>query len=186
MKRAATNTARRALCSLLGALALAGCGGQMSEQSCRTTNWYTRGIDDGTRGQPNAALEEYTKECSEHRVNPDRNAWFWGHAKGLVTYCADGPGYDIGKYGVDYQNACAGRPGEVAFLLGHLRGLSERLQSTSADLADLRQRLSGMVASVDAEGMMQRGLILQAEFNRVQSLLNWTEARLQTLAGIPH
>lgn len=184
MKPAISRAILRILGALVGGLLLAGCGASMSEQTCRTTSWYAQGVDDGTRGRPNAMLEDYTKDCAEHQITPDRNAWFWGHAKGLQTFCADGPGYDVGKYGVEYQGSCAGRPGEVQFLLGLSRGMSQRYQSNVVELRELNDRIAASMVRSDAEQMHRRAVLLQADLQHTEGLMVWLESRLRALGGI--
>jgi hypothetical protein len=184
MEQAMMKPASCLLGAVLGALALVGCGASMSEQTCRTTSWYAQGVDDGTRGRPNAVLEDYTSDCAEHRITPDRNAWFWGHAKGLVTFCADGPGYDVGNFGVEYRGSCAGRPGEVQFLLGLSRGLSHRYQGSVVELRDLNDRIASAVVRADADEMQPRAIVLRIDLQRSEALMLWIEARLRALGGM--
>ena len=170
------------VCSLLGLMALAGCGAAMSEKDCRAANWYNRGFDDALRGQPKSTLDGYTRACSEYNVSLDRNAWWLGHEWGLATYCSIRPGYDIGRYGADYQNTCADRPGEAAFLTGYIRGLVDRREKLDGEMVMLRRRLSGFDSRSQIEAVTQRARIVQAESRRAELSLVWADQRLHVLA----
>jgi hypothetical protein len=98
---------RRAAAPLAAAvmLALAGCAG-MSEQACVTSDWRTVGFEDGSLGRSEATIGSYRKQCAEHGVSPDLDAYRAGHAEGVQSYCRPGNGFDVGHSGATYQGVC--------------------------------------------------------------------------------
>src|SRR5882672_4511339 len=86
-------------------LLLAGCSG-MSEQACLTSDWRTVGFEDGSVGRSEAAIANYRKQCAEHGVAPDLDAYRAGHADGVQVYCRLGNGFDVGHSGAAYQGVC--------------------------------------------------------------------------------
>jgi hypothetical protein len=79
-------------------LALAGCAG-MSEQACLTSDWRTVGFEDGSLGRSEATIGSYRKQCAEHGVSPDLDAYRTGHADGVRVYCKPGNGFEVGHSG---------------------------------------------------------------------------------------
>src|ERR1700679_782979 len=128
---------------ILGVVALAGCGGAMSERQCRKGDWYEKGTRDGAHGKAPATLATYARACAEFRIRPDAQAWQAGHREGLARYCTEAHGYDAGKNGSTYQNACAERPREeAAFFSGYGRGLLDRVEELRSDLRRLSEQTS--------------------------------------------
>ena len=86
-------------------LALAGCAG-MSEQACLTSDWRTVGFEDGSLGRSEATIPTYRKQCAEHGVQPNLDAYREGHAAGVDVYCRAGNGFEVGHSGAVYQGVC--------------------------------------------------------------------------------
>jgi hypothetical protein len=86
-------------------LALAGCAG-MSEQACLTSDWRTVGFEDGSLGRSEATIATYRKQCAEHGVQPNLDAYREGHAAGVDVYCRAGNGFEVGHSGAVYQGVC--------------------------------------------------------------------------------
>jgi Protein of unknown function (DUF2799) len=61
----------------------AGCV-SMSEQQCRTTNWYQRGETDGITGLQ-AKIDQYADQCRRFGVQPAEQdylaGWAWGYSE---------------------------------------------------------------------------------------------------------
>jgi hypothetical protein len=117
---------------------LAGCAG-MSEQACVSADWRTIGFEDGTLGRSEAAIGGYRKQCGEHGVTPDLDAYRAGHAEGVLTYCRANHGFDVGHSGAAYQGVCPANL-EASFLSEynagrHLFELESTLRSIDGRIA---------------------------------------------------
>lgn len=101
-------------------LALVGCAA-LSEEECLYIDWHAKGLMDGSKGQPTAAVDEYQKTCDRYDVAVDRTAYEQGRLKGAESYCTKDNGYAEGRRGKQYQYACP-QTHEQAFLLGYQPG----------------------------------------------------------------
>jgi hypothetical protein len=124
-------------------IALAGCAG-MSEQACLTSDWRTVGFEDGSFGRSEATIGNYRKQCAEHGVSPDLDAYRAGHAEGVKTYCRAGNGFEVGHSGAAYQGVCPADL-EAGFVAEYNTG--RRLH----DLEWAVQRVDSQIASNDRE-----------------------------------
>jgi len=86
-------------------LALAGCAG-MSQQACLSSDWRTVGFEDGTLGRSEATIANYQRQCAEHGVQPNLDAYREGHSQGVEVYCRAGNGFEVGHSGAVYQGVC--------------------------------------------------------------------------------
>jgi Protein of unknown function (DUF2799) len=63
-------------CALLGACA------QMSEQECRTTDWYQRGEVDALVYGMRPGIDQYAYQCEKFGVRPDEARYLAGWTEG--------------------------------------------------------------------------------------------------------
>jgi Protein of unknown function (DUF2799) len=78
-----THHYKRAAAIALCALS-AGCA-SMSENECRTTNWYDRGAYDGLLGLQ-ARIDQYAYLCSKYQLQPAQQDYLAGWAVGYAEY----------------------------------------------------------------------------------------------------
>ena len=86
-------------------LLLGGCAG-MSQQACLSSDWRTVGFEDGTQGRSEGNVANYQRQCAEHGVQPNLDAYREGHAQGVEVYCRAGNGFEAGHSGAVYQGVC--------------------------------------------------------------------------------
>jgi hypothetical protein len=98
---------------LIATLALTGCSTAMTRDECRTVDWRTVGYEDGVAGRPGDRIARHRRDCAEHGVAPDLDAYLAGRATGLREYCQPYNGYRAGAGGAIYCDAC---PAEIARL----------------------------------------------------------------------
>jgi Protein of unknown function (DUF2799) len=91
---------------LIATLALAGCSTAMTRDECRTVDWRTVGYEDGVAGRPGDRIAQHRRDCAEHGVAPDLDAYLAGRAAGLREYCQPYNGYRAGAGGAIYYDAC--------------------------------------------------------------------------------
>ncbi len=78
----------------------------MNEVDCYYTDWYAKGLADGAAGATMDRFNRYVKDCSRHGVTPDRSDYTDGRQKGLESYCTLTHGYEVGRYGRQYDFVC--------------------------------------------------------------------------------
>jgi hypothetical protein len=107
------STTCRASIAALGAtlFLLGGCASKMSKEECRMVDWRTVGYEDGVAGQPGDRIGQHRRDCAEHGVAPNLDAYLAGRAAGLREYCQPHNGYRAGVNGYTYYDVC---PAELA------------------------------------------------------------------------
>lgn len=93
--------------------------------SCRATDWYSYGRNDGLLGVPVSERAAHFSDCAGLGYPADRAAYQAGHADGLRDYCTAANGYEEGYSGRRYRNVCPPQL-EAAFLQGYAQGRSAR------------------------------------------------------------
>jgi hypothetical protein len=88
------------------ALLLTACSTSMTKDECRTVDWRTVGYEDGVAGRPGDRIARHRKDCAEHGVTPDLDAYLAGRAAGLREYCQPNNGYRAGVTGATYYDTC--------------------------------------------------------------------------------
>jgi len=87
-------------------LLLTGCSTAMTKDECRTVDWRTVGYEDGVAGQPGDRIARHRKDCAEHGVTPDLDAYLAGRSAGLREYCQPNNGPRAGVTGAPYYDTC--------------------------------------------------------------------------------
>jgi len=104
---------------LAAIFSLNGCS-TISRADCIVMDWFELGRTDGMSGQPRSTFQERAKPCLKHGVIPDRTAYYKGHDEGLLIYCTEQHGFDLGRQGQPYKPIC---PDESGFRNGYDEGL---------------------------------------------------------------
>ncbi|UCD82118.1 MAG: DUF2799 domain-containing protein [Desulfobacterales bacterium] len=86
-------------------LMVAGCA-SVSKEDCLLTDWYEIGRMDGRQGKPRTAFQGRAKACLEHGISADRQAYYQGHDQGLLYYCTEQKGFELGQQGLAYNAVC--------------------------------------------------------------------------------
>jgi hypothetical protein len=122
---------------LMGFLFLGACS-SMSKEQCQTTDWRSLGESRGQRGT-GLYLDHYIKECSEHSVTVNTEAYKAGYQKGLVKYCNYESGFQLGMRHDSIPNivtnTCEGLRSNSEYLRGFNQGKLER----NAELVKLEE-----------------------------------------------
>jgi hypothetical protein len=147
------------LLAVLAVLQLAGCA-SISESECKLSDWRAVGYEDGSQGRPTDSFGRYRKNCAEHGVAPDFQAYQSGREAGLREYCQESRGFQEGSRGATYQGVCPADT-EAGFLAGYdagrtLHDLESSLRHTSRRIADHEARIKQI--EVDLAGKMTAGV----------------------------
>jgi Protein of unknown function (DUF2799) len=100
---------------------VAGCA-SVSKEDCLLTDWYEIGRQDGRQGKPRTAFQGRAKPCLEHGISADRQAYYNGHDQGLIYYCTEQKGVELGQQGFPYNPVCPLQL-EPDFRAGYNQGL---------------------------------------------------------------
>ena len=127
--------------------ALQGCA-TMSEADCLTADWAVIGEVDGQRGRPLSELNRYRRQCAEHGVVPDTQAYTEARERGLALYCTPSNGYREGRSGARYELVCPVAL-EPAFSRSHQLGSAvftslDRLRNAGAAIQSARSRIENL------------------------------------------
>jgi len=94
------------ICIILACFALlTGCS-TLSENECRTADWYQLGVRDGQQGELASLLDEHRDSCSRYGLQPVESEYFAGRETGLRQYCRLGNAFRTGLNGEEYKGVC--------------------------------------------------------------------------------
>lgn len=116
---------------------LSGCA-SLSERQCVEGDWFKIGLRDGQRGYRVDRLDTHQRACAKYGISSDDNAYFEGHAEGLLDYCQPENGYSEGLAERDYAYVCPAHL-EKEFLREYAKGLSDQIRELDY-VYDLLQR----------------------------------------------
>ena len=127
-----------------------GCA-SMSQEECLNANWTVVGEIDGQQGRGLDVLDDYRRDCADHGVVPDVQAYIAGRESGLMLYCTSDNGYREGRSGVRLEADCPAALAadfrqsyqlgqDVYNSLSNLRFSADSIRSQRAELDDLRTR----------------------------------------------
>ena len=99
----------------------AGCA-SVSKEDCLLTDWYEIGRMDGRQGKPRTVFQGRAKACLEHGISANRQAYYKGHDQGLMYYCTEQNGFELGQKGFSYNSVCPLQL-EPKFRAGYNKGM---------------------------------------------------------------
>ncbi|NND59876.1 MAG: DUF2799 domain-containing protein [Gammaproteobacteria bacterium] len=165
---------------LLSGLFLGGCATTMDQAECLTADWYSIGIEDGSRGQTMDRLTRHRKQCSEFGVQPDVQAYQQGRYEGLDYFCTLPNGLEVGKRGQTYHNVC---PAEMQyyFLTGYRLGreihrVRTDMRRNRSQVRNVEEELASAETTAERKGELRYQLrTMEQEFGRLQSRVEYLE-----------
>lgn len=122
----------------LSSILLNGCA-TMSKEECLYADWYSIGVEDGSRGAALSRIGQRREACAEHGVTPNMGQYQDGHTEGLESFCREASGFYAGKSGHQYNGVCPDYL-EEEFLTGYEAGRNLYNLNKSIDNADYRIR----------------------------------------------
>lgn len=137
---------------LVGLLILSGCA-SLSAEECLAADWYTIGVEDGSRGQSVSRIGAHRKACAEVGVQPDMARYSEGRAFGLQSFCTRERGYTEGENGRSYSGVCPPHL-EPIFMQGYLAGqdryrLKQDIRRLEVELAAVNEEVAEIRANLD-------------------------------------
>ena len=155
----------------LCALGLLAACATLTEEECRTGNWFDIGVEDGANGRLPGFLASHAEACADLGITPDRVAWEKGRQTGLPQYCTPARAYDVGRRGRDLSPACP--VGQLPALeSANARGqewhrITERILDLEDDIRDINAELRSLETGDEARA---RSLRSDRQFLRLRIL----------------
>ena len=139
---------------LITLLFLSACA-SISEEECLAADWYSIGVEDGSKGYPMSRIGAYRKDCAEVGVAPDAEQYSQGRMVGLESFCTYERGYAEGKRGASNKAVCPPGPLEAEFTQGYndgyyVYGVKQNIRNLEGDLADVRQEMVMVRGELDS------------------------------------
>ncbi len=179
------------LLSVALAASITGCASGLSKEECQLADWRTIGYEDGVRGLPQSRIAAHRKDCAEHSVALDLDAYRGGWEQGVQSYCQPGNAYRLGRSGSKYSGVCPTAL-ETVFLQAYAHGRQihvlesevKRLQRTlnykHQRIADLEVELRDTgIDLVTGDMPTEQRVVLLDELRKLE------EERSATIAEIP-
>lgn len=109
------STPARCAVLILVALALAGCE-SMSVSECKVADWGRVGFADGSRGESDRRIADYSEDCGKAGIVPNAQAYRYGWDQGIVNFCTPANGWREGLQGNSGKaSVCLGQAGFAGF-----------------------------------------------------------------------
>jgi hypothetical protein len=137
---------------LLTLLVLSACA-SLSKEECLAADWYTIGVEDGSRGYAVSRIGAHRKACAEVGVQPDMARYSEGRSFGLQSFCTRERGYSEGENGRSYRGVCPPHL-EPIFMQGYLAGqdvyrVKKDIRRLEGELAGVRKEVAEIRENLD-------------------------------------
>jgi hypothetical protein len=119
----------------------------MSPSECKVADWGRVGHADGTRGESERRIADYTEDCGKVGVIPNAQLYRYGWDQGIVNFCTPANGWREGLQGNSGKaSVCkgqAGYPGFVRYLDAGLQvhNTQSLMQRNARETERLQRRL---------------------------------------------
>ncbi|MDH5557990.1 MAG: DUF2799 domain-containing protein [Alphaproteobacteria bacterium] len=185
---------------LVALLVLSACE-SISEEECLAADWYSIGVEDGSKGQPMSRIGAYRKDCAEVGVSPDATKYGEGRLVGLQSFCTYDRGYDEGKNGSGKTSVCPPGNMQAEFMQGYnagyyiyevkqnIRKLERELNSVRNEVAQIRDDMDKgyridsagakhEISKYERDAMYERLLALGKEEGRIEGEISTLRASI--------
>jgi len=186
----------RRILTVIFVFGLSGCA-SLDKYECLNADWRTLGYQDGARGKVADVIGNYRKDCAQHGVAPDLDAYTAGRDQGLQEYCREANGFRVGHGGKVYQGVCP-RDLEYDFKVGYrdgreiyelgaaIRSAEREIRNRQTAIDELNEELSGAEAELTSDGvsstrraeLLQKTRELATEIGATQSDISGLETDL--------
>jgi hypothetical protein len=138
---------------LITLLVLSACE-TISPEECLAADWYSIGVEDGSKGYPMSRIGAYRKDCAETGVAPDADQYGQGREYGLESFCTYERGYAEGKRGASNRAVCPPGQLEAEFMEGYnaghyIYGVNQEIRGLERELAELRSEMDQIREDLD-------------------------------------
>jgi hypothetical protein len=142
---------------------LQGCA-TLNREECMVADWRLIGYQDGVAGKSASAVGSYRKDCAEHAVVPDLDAYQAGRIEGLQEYCKVDNGYQLGRAGKGYATVCPAdlEPGfrlaynegrEIYIARSVVKRTRARIKTLQADLTHIDEDRKYLLVDLVSDGL---------------------------------
>ena len=125
----------------------------LSKEECLAADWYTVGVEDGSKGYTVSRIGAHRKACAKIGVQPDMARYSEGRNFGLQSFCTRERGYREGESGRKYNGVCPPQL-EAAFMQGYLAGqekyrIAQNIRRLEGELKKVRTEVADIRAILD-------------------------------------
>lgn len=173
-------------------IGLSGCA-SMNEDECMSSDWFSVGHEDGSRGYTSDQFGGYRKACAKHGVSPDFSAYQSGREQGLLEFCQPGRGFNYGVNGGQYRGVCSVET-EAGFLDAYRAGyqlytLRSYVNRANSEIYNKKQELEAAekgaaatgVALVSSETTTEERVLLLVDLKQLSEHIGQLEAEIESL-----
>jgi Protein of unknown function (DUF2799) len=188
------NFARTLTVSILLCAALSGCA-SMSAEECAASDWKAVGFEDGARGYTSDRFAQHRKDCAEHGITADFDAYQAGRSQGLQEFCQPGRGFSHGVSGGQYSGVCP-QELEAGFvdaynagyklygLRANVNGTNSAIYARQSELKNTEDRIVDIgVALIDDETTRDERIQLLAELKKLSERSGELESEIESLVA---
>ena len=159
-------------------LVLSGCITALEKPSCAKMDWYEIGRSDGAQGMDLDVLNKHKLTCGESFSENAETIYTNGRNAGLVDYCSEENGYDMGRMGVLYTYVCPSTM-EPQFLTQYEKGQDAR--QLELENAKLDARIATIFQRLNIAQSRGEKSDLQFELKTIQRLRAQNDKTLQKI-----
>ena len=149
----------------------------MSQSECKVADWGRVGFSDGSRGESERRIANYTEDCGKIGVRPNAPAYRQGWDAGIGHFCTAANGWREGLAGRDYKaQVCVGQPGHAVFVRYLNDGLqvwrtNEQIRENTQDINRLEKKLESAASDDEKKQIRRRLQDIDRDQYRLRSLL---------------
>ena len=129
-----------------GAGMLLGSCATMSEDQCLAGAWGEVGYADGQAGYPMSRLDAHAEACAKYGVVPELSVYQSARADGLMQYCTEARGFQVGRQGEAYNGVCTPSQ-EAQFLPAYHDG--QIVHAANAAVGTARSNVDGLASRMN-------------------------------------
>ena len=164
----------RYLAAIALLLLLAACA-TLSEDECRSADWYQIGREDGANGRKLDFILQHAKACNEFGIKPIASEWRKGREEGLKLYCTRENAYRVGTRGHILSAVC---PAEGLSQLERANERGLRYNRIRQEMSEIQNEISQLgveISRLPAGDPSRAALISERSFLRLELLSLRTE-----------
>jgi hypothetical protein len=92
--------------TMSAAVLLTACVPHLTQQQCKTINWYDMGFNDSSQGQWQRNLGRDITDCAKFEIDVNTKAYARGFEAGAREFCRPANGFRLGVNGQNYNPIC--------------------------------------------------------------------------------
>lgn len=112
-------------------LLIAGCSSGMKAVDCEKTDWYQKGLAEGSEGENIKTLYKYTKQCDDVGSSFSADEYRKGREEGLLNFCTEEKAFNLGLENKSYDKSVCSKSKFPLFSKSYKKGkLTRKLKKS--------------------------------------------------------